>query len=159
MYLHLMRHGIAHERQEWSGDDDSRPLTEEGIERTRAVAKALHKDGRLDLAEVWTSPLVRARQTAEIVAKILKVSLKECAAMAPGASVAGLAKFFAKNRPPERFMLVGHEPDIGALLGELRRSKEALSFKRAAVAHCSGNFRPGGMKLKWYLTPKDVLED
>jgi Histidine phosphatase superfamily (branch 1) len=76
MHLYLMRHGIAYERDERSGDDDSRPLTEEGIERTRAVAKALHKDGRLDLAEVWTSPLVRARQTAEIVAEILKAPLK-----------------------------------------------------------------------------------
>ena len=159
MHLYLMRHGIAYERDEWSGDDDSRPLTEEGIERTRAVAKALHKDGRLDLAEVWTSPLVRARQTAEIVAEILKAPLKECGAMAPGASVASLAKFFAKNPPPPRFMLVGHEPDTGALLGDLRRSKKALSFKKAAVAHFSGDFRPGGMKLKWYLTPKDVLED
>jgi phosphohistidine phosphatase len=159
MHLYLMRHGIACKRHEWSGDDDSRPLTEEGIERTRAVAKALHKDGRLDIAEVWTSPLVRACQTAELVAEILKAPLKECAAMAPGASVAGLAKFFAKNRPPERFMLVGHEPDTGALLGELHRSKEARSFKKAAVAHISGDFRPGGMQLKWYLTPKDVLED
>jgi phosphohistidine phosphatase SixA len=79
--------------------------------------------------------------------------------MAPGASVAGLAKFFAKNRPPERFMLVGQEPDTGALLGELHRSKGALSFKKAAVAHFSGDFRPGGMKLRWYLTPKDVLKD
>jgi phosphohistidine phosphatase SixA len=50
MYLYQMGHGIAYERDEWSGDDDSRPLTEEGIERTRAVAKALHKDGRLNLA-------------------------------------------------------------------------------------------------------------
>jgi phosphohistidine phosphatase len=159
MHLYLMRHGIAYGRHEWPGDDDSRPLTEEGVERTRAVAKELRKEGRLDLAEVWTSPLMRARQTAEIVAEILKVPLKECAAMVPGASVAGLAEFFAKNRPPERFMLVGHEPDTGALLGELHRSKEALSFKKAAVAHVSGAFRPGGMKLKWYLTPKDVLED
>jgi phosphohistidine phosphatase SixA len=101
---------------------------------------------------------VRARQTAEIVAEILKAPLKECGAMAPGASVASLAKFLAKNPLPPRFMLVGHEPDTGALLGDLRRSKKALSFKRAAVAHFRGDFKPGGMKLKWYLTPKDVLK-
>src|SRR5262249_25574422 len=110
-------------------------------------------------AEVWTSPLVRARQTAEIAAEILKAPLKDCAAMAPGVSVASLARFFAKSRPPERFMLVGHEADTGERLSELHRSKQARSFKKAAVAHFSGDFRPGGMTLKWYLTPKDVLED
>jgi phosphohistidine phosphatase SixA len=93
-----------------------------------------HKDGRLDLAEVWTSPLGRARQTAEIVAEILKAPLTECADMVPGSSVAGLAKFFAKNRPPERFMLVGHEPDTGTLLGELHRFQASASLQAANSA-------------------------
>jgi len=154
-----MRHGIAYEREEWKGNDDSRPLTEEGVQRTRAVAAALHKAGKLDLTEVWTSPLVRARQTAGLVAEVLQVPVKECAALGSGASLTSLAKTFALHRPPERFMLVGHEPDTGLLLDALHKSKEFIAFKKAAVAHLSGDFEPGGMKLKWYLTPKDVLKE
>src|SRR5438093_1192036 len=65
--LYLIRHAIAEERGEKWPDDNKRPLTEEGIARMRKAAHGLARVG-VTLDAVLTSPLVRARQTAEIVA-------------------------------------------------------------------------------------------
>src|SRR5947209_5472920 len=71
MKVYFLRHGIAVESDEWNGSEFDRPLTGEGCERMQREAKAMAK---LDLAPevIVTSPLVRARQTAEIAAKALK---------------------------------------------------------------------------------------
>src|SRR5258706_7668086 len=65
--LYLVRHGVAEERGDAWPDDAKRPLTDEGISRMRKVTRGLAELGvSLDL--ILTSPLVRARQTAEILA-------------------------------------------------------------------------------------------
>lgn len=159
MELYLMRHGIAYERDEWDGSEVSRPLTDEGVSRTRAVAKALKKDRQVVLDAIWTSPLVRARQTAELAAEALDVKLTECEALAPGTNFKILGKAFSKLDLPARLMLVGHEPDFGILLGDLMGDEDVHPFKKAGVAYLTGAFKAGGMKLKWQLAPKDLLED
>ena len=65
--LYLVRHGLAEERGEKWPDDTKRPLTEEGIVRMRKAARGLARLG-VAVDVVLTSPLVRARQTADIVA-------------------------------------------------------------------------------------------
>lgn len=158
MHLYLMRHGIAYEPHDWNGSEFDRPLTEEGFERTRAVAKALKKEKEIELDEIWTSPLVRAKQTAEIVAELLGVKLRECKALACGANLKKLGAFIAETAPPDRTMLVGHEPDCGILLGDLTGDGLARPFKKAGVAYLTGTFKPDGMKLKWQFAPKDLLK-
>jgi len=72
MQLYLMRHAIAHELgADGSRTDAGRTLTTEGRANTRAAAQAMRRL-ELDFDAIWTSPLVRARQTAEIVAEVLK---------------------------------------------------------------------------------------
>src|SRR5579864_4368858 len=75
MKLYFLRHGIAADREQWKGEDYDRPLTAQGRERMGAEAKAIAK---LDLDVDWilTSPLVRAVETARIVAERLKLGDK-----------------------------------------------------------------------------------
>lgn len=154
-----MRHGIAYEPHDWKGSEFERPLTDEGLERTRAVAKALKKEKKLELAQVWTSPLVRAKQTAEIVADVLGVNVFESRALEPGARLKVLEKALQKDALPDPVLLVGHEPDFGMLVGELTGDGLGRPFKKAGVAYLTGGFNAGGMKLNWHLAPKDLLKD
>src|SRR5438046_7785006 len=65
--LYLVRHGLAQERGDMWPDDSKRPLTEEGMSGMQKATRGLARLG-VSLDVVLTSPLVRARQTAEIVA-------------------------------------------------------------------------------------------
>lgn len=159
MHLYLMRHGIAYEPHDWNGTEFDRPLTDEGFERTRAVAKALKKEKEIGLDKIWTSPLVRAKQTAEIVSDVLGVKVFESRALEPGARLKVLEKAFQKDAPPDAVMLIGHEPDFGMLVGELTGDGLGRPFKKAGVAYLTGTFKHEGMKLKWLLAPKDLLKD
>ncbi|MCW8132794.1 MAG: phosphohistidine phosphatase SixA [Planctomycetota bacterium] len=159
MTLYLMRHGIAYERSDWSGSDDARPLTDEGMIRTRAVAKALKKDKKPPIDAIWSSPLVRARQTAEIVGDVFGAKILEYEALSPGTNVKILTKSFSGKTPPDHVLFVGHEPDFGILLSDLVGEDDVHPFKKAGVACLKGEFKAGAMKLEWYLAPRDLLED
>jgi phosphohistidine phosphatase len=161
MLLFILRHGIAQERDEWHGDEVARPLTDEGRERTKAVVQALCKDRRLRVDVIWASPLARAVQTAEVAAQVLDAPVTIVGALACGASVRGLQAAFQARLPlPERLMLVGHEPDCGAMVGDLvGDSNGNYALKKAGMAALKGSFEPGGMVLKWKVAPKDVLKE
>ena len=121
MKLYVMRHGPAEEHSE-SGADGDRALTASGRDRVRAVAKALYDQGEAP-AHIVTSPLVRAVQTAEIVALGTKLfdrdgTVEVRRAVAPGGDAARLALGFAQESR-RRVMFVGHEPDLSALVSRL----------------------------------------
>lgn len=161
MRLYIMRHGIAFARETWQGEEVARPLTPEGQERTQAVLEALRGKKRLKLDAIWTSPLTRALQTAEIAGKVLAAPVSIMGALACGAALLRLQEAFLKKAPlPERLMLVGHEPDCGALIADLVGDpKGNYTLKKAGVAALNGEFQAGGMDLKWKLAPKDLLVD
>jgi phosphohistidine phosphatase len=120
MELYFLRHGAAEKRGDWPGDDASRPLTEDGKTAVRAVARLLAAAGvRPDV--VVSSPLVRARQTAEVAVEELghTASVIEDERLAGGLEARHLASLLADLRRPERVMLVGHEPDFSRVIGEL----------------------------------------
>src|SRR6266550_269206 len=114
--LYLIRHGLAEGRGEAWPDDNKRPLTEEGMTRLRKEARGLARLGvTFDL--VLTSPLVRARQTAEIVAAAFdsKPHLTATDALIPGAQYAAVMAELEKHMKKSRIALVGHEPGLGEL--------------------------------------------
>ena len=124
MKLYLMRHGPA-EGQAASGLDGDRALTAAGRERVREVAKALVEDGEAP-AHIATSPLVRAVQTAEIVALITRTARAEGGLdavevrrelMPEGNALPWIHSLAAEGR--KRVMMVGHEPDMSALASAL----------------------------------------
>jgi phosphohistidine phosphatase len=159
MRLFLMRHGIACERGEWSGTDEARPLSANGRERTQAIAKALKKNRRPVFTEIWTSPLQRARETAEIVGRVFGVAVQDCAELACGADLERLQNALRRRPDADDVLLVGHEPDCGWILAQLLGEPEPRPFKKAGVACVEGELKRGGMRLRWLLTPKDLLED
>lgn len=158
MDLYFLRHGIAADREDWSEDDTLRPLTEDGAERLAKIAAVLVRL-RLGLTAVVTSPLVRARQTAEIVARALGLqdALEEDERLAPGFGLAQLDGILHAHPDARALMLVGHEPDfsdaIGALIGGGR-----VVCKKGGVALVSLP-DPGSLdgELVWLAPPRLLL--
>jgi phosphohistidine phosphatase len=132
--LYFLRHGIAVEPDEWSGRDFDRPLTPEGIERMEREAKGIAALS-LDLDAIVTSPLLRARQTAEIVAKRLKLSdrLAENEALAGGFALEVLPSILEPYHDAQAVMLVGHEPSFSLTVGRLANDAH-VQVKKGAVA-------------------------
>jgi phosphohistidine phosphatase len=155
--LYLIRHGIAEERGEAWPDDTKRPLTSDGMARMKKVARGLV---RLDVAidVILTSPLVRARQTAEIVAAAFDPhpALVNTDALAPDATFAALVADLEKHARKMRLALVGHEPGMGELAARLIGSRHPIEFKKGAVCRIDVDEIPpsGPADLRWMLTPR-----
>ena len=157
--LYLVRHAIAAERgSEWP-DDAKRPLTERGINRFKEVVKGLR---RLDITvdEVFTSPLVRARQTAELLASGLegKAPVKVLDALAPGHTATSVMTQLARAAKRRRVALVGHEPDLGELAAHLIGASRALPLKKGGICRIDvGSLTSKrAASLIWFLPPHVV---
>jgi len=158
--LYLIRHGVAEERGDAWPDDAKRPLTEEGTSRMRKAARGLSRLGVVfDI--VLTSPLVRARQTAEIVAGGLapRPTLVNLDSLAPDAGYAALMTDLEKHARKPRIALVGHEPDIGELAARLVGSRRSIEFKKGAICRIDIDEIPpnGPGQLRWFIAPKILL--
>jgi phosphohistidine phosphatase len=155
--LYLVRHAIAAQRGEDWPDDDKRPLTERGISRfTEAVTGLKSLDVELD--EIFTSPLVRAKQTAQYLSSGLpsKPPVSVVDALAPGHVPAEMMEQVAREaRGHTRVAIVGHEPDLGELIGWLVGAKRAIPMKKGGVCRLdleTLSARHG--TLVWHLPPK-----
>lgn len=153
MELCLVRHGIAVERDEHDGSDASRPLTPVGRSRMREAAAGLRT---LFLPElILTSPLLRARQTAEIVAEMCEAPLQVLEVLGTGEHRKVLAE--CARLGEARVALVGHEPWLGELLSLLLTGSDAgmsVLFKKGAAALVDVE-QPGQLcgQLEWMLQP------
>lgn len=153
MRLTILRHATAVDREDWDGDDADRPLTKRGAER---CAEALDRCRPLVRAvEIWTSPWLRARQTAELAASAWKLPLREKAWLAGGAAtpVEGMRRI----DPAVDAVLVGHEPDLGVLIAYLVGARRPVALKKSGIAVLDGDARAGGMELRLLIAPKQVL--
>jgi phosphohistidine phosphatase len=155
--LYVIRHGLAEERGDAWPDDNKRPLTDEGISRMRKSARGLSRVG-VTIDVILTSPLVRARQTAELVAGNLdpRPSLVNVDSLAPDGSYAAVLADLEKHARRCRIGLVGHEPMLGELAARLIGSRHAIEFKKGAVCRIDIDDLPpaGPGDLRWMLTPK-----
>jgi phosphohistidine phosphatase len=122
MNLYLLRHGIAVDPSVAGfAKDAERPLTPKGKRRLRQIAGAM---GVLKISfdVILSSPYVRAKQTAEIVAKSLKrlKQLKISDELTPGGNPKLLIQQLNELRPrPKNILLVGHEPYLSKLIALL----------------------------------------
>ena len=158
--LYLLRHGIAVARGAPGFSEDSRrPLTPEGKVRMREIAAGLRRLG-VSLDWIVTSPLVRAVETAEIVAESFEhhIPLDFCDALRPGSTPEALLTFLGKHRERREVMVVGHEPDLSMLacrlIGAGRHT--GLALKKGGgglIAFSSFPPRTAG-ELRLLLTPK-----
>jgi phosphohistidine phosphatase len=117
MEIYFLRHGDAGSRETWKGTDARRPLSNEGAARMEREASTLALL-RLPLDRILTSPLVRAQQTAEIVARRLNLvdALADDDRLAPGFGTAELGRIVQEHRALTALLLVGHEPDFSTVI-------------------------------------------
>ena len=163
MDVYLLRHAVAEDRDaEKFPNDDDRPLTAEGVSKMKLAA-----DGIAELIEppdvILTSPLPRTLHTAEIVARALgcKDRVEASDMLKPGAKVDAVRKelIVRGGQGVEGIMLVGHEPDMGAMASAMIGAKGAtIEFKKGslcAIRLDAEHFdRPG--VLLWHVTPKQL---
>jgi phosphohistidine phosphatase len=161
MNLYLVRHGDAFPVGEQGvSTDEERPLSERGVEQIQLLGQALT---RLNLVidRIHTSPLLRARQTAEILARALQIlpdKLLVCEELAPGSSPKKLAKYLLREEA-ENHLLIGHAPDISQQTAWLIGTKEAqVEFAKGGVAAVRSEGMPqkGGGTLLWLFAPKSL---
>lgn len=159
--LLIVRHAIACERdaRRWP-DDGERPLSPQGAARARKAAAGLKQLVRRP-ARVLVSPLLRARQTAAILAELAGWPKgTECAELAPGQSPEALLATL-RRMSETRVALVGHEPGLGRLLAASlpgTAAPQGFRFRKmgAALLTFAGAARAGGARLEW-LVPAKVL--
>lgn len=157
MELYILRHGIAAEK----GDpkypkDEDRPLTEEGQKKTLKVARRMKELG-LGFDLILSSPLARARQTAEIAASVLgcKNKLKFTTHLAPEGNKKTLLREIGRRRS---VLLVGHEPYLSELISTFLSGTAGLriELKKAGLCKLAVNRLRYGRcaTLEWLATPK-----
>jgi phosphohistidine phosphatase len=164
MNLYLMRHGIALPADDPSvAHDGDRPLTPKGIKRTRKAARGLRRLN-IPFDVILTSPVLRARQTADAVAGELgaEAVVKEISSLAPESTVDHLLFGLTRYKNHEHLLLVGHEPLLSNALSHLLGGKSARSvhveFKKSALCRVEIDDLPPSNpgKLHWFLTPKQL---
>ena len=166
MELLIVRHGKAGDSEEWiqSGkSDDLRPLTEKGVVEFGEASSALVQKG-LQIHRVVSSPLVRAYQTAEILAENFEVKRVEVIPeLRPWTDFQTFGAWLAKQPSEHKIALVGHEPHLSQLASWLMtgRSEPILFFKKGGMAHLTTESapKPGAFILNWHLQPKLLIEN
>jgi len=155
--LHLLRHAHAGDSARWHGDDDVRPLSDKGRSQAEQVARLLAKVG--DAPDLFiTSPKFRALETAEIVAKALRVEVvvdrRLVGPLDPGLVTDILLAAGRALRP----CIVGHDPEFSELLGELVGTG-AIPMRKGALARVDfdGPDVAGGRGTLRYLIPPELI--
>ena len=155
----LFRHGIAVDPENWKGDDATRPLTSEGSVRTKQGAHGLSRL-KVQPDHVFSSPLVRARQTADLVnAELaLKTEIQLVDDLLPDAPPDALLARLAKLPAHSVVLCVGHEPHLSTALSVMISGKTAASIEMKKAAACGVGFtglpKPGAGTLHWLLPPR-----
>lgn len=159
--LYLIRHAVAADRGDTYPDDNLRPLTREGIQRWKRQVRGLLALG-VELDLVLTSPLARARQTAEILAAgvIDRPRVETLEELAPGCTAAATLQALAGYQKFRHVALVGHEPEMGALAARILGAKGSMPFKKGAVCRIDVDSLPPSKAgtLCWFLPPKALRQ-
>jgi phosphohistidine phosphatase len=155
MRCYFLRHGLAGDPAEWQGNDFDRPLTDEGETRMAREAKTIDKLN-LGLDAIVTSPLVRAKQTATIVAERLDLTdkLEEDPRVGGSFDIKGLSGILEQHPDADAIMLVGHEPSMSDVIGTIIGGG-TIDLKKGGLA-CVELRDPSSLKgqLVWLIPPK-----
>lgn len=162
MDLYVLRHGKAGKRMDHPGDDRLRPLTPKGRKEITGIARWFRETGR-EPDWVATSPLTRARETAEIVVQELGIRdrLEEWETLAVGEEPEGVLDQLSRKDPGSTGMIVGHEPQLSESLGLLivAGGSTRISLAKGGVAKVGELFfgpEPSGT-LEWLVTPELLI--
>ncbi len=159
MRIYVVRHAAAGQPGSYTNDEE-RPLTDKGVAQMRLVARGLAAL-EIDPRAVFSSPLVRARQTADILARALgkKTRVAEADVLAPGHAPAEVVEFLAEEDVDE-IAIVGHEPQLGNVVSLMVAGSDepVVDMKKAAVAcvEFEGKVEPGQGCVAWHLVPSVI---
>jgi phosphohistidine phosphatase len=155
--LYLLRHADAGDPETWSGTDADRPLSAKGEGQAERLATFLH-GVRFTTDGLLSSPKVRARRTAEIVADGLGAHVVIDDRLAEGVRTSTVDAVLRDHGSPSRVVLVGHDPDFSEILSTLAGAP-GLTMKKGAFARIDvrGGVAEGRGMLRW-LIPPDLLD-
>lgn len=163
MQLLIVRHGLAGDRDEWAAagrPDAERPLTDEGRRRMKQISRGIRRAApKLDV--LAASPLVRAAETAEIVAARYKgLPVTTVPELSPERRPDELIGWLRAQAPESTVAVVGHEPHLGFLAGWLLtgRNDAFVEFKKGGAALLDFTDPPSGGNavLAWALPPRHL---
>lgn len=161
MQLTLIRHAPAGDRLEWARTgqpDEERPLTKEGSLKMRRAARGLRRV--LESPErLFSSPLLRARQTAELLLDCYpRIHVETTGALTPRTAPEATLDWLANLGDCPRIALVGHEPHLSSLLALLVHGQpglDTLPFRKGGVAILElDDIRPASARLTAFLPPR-----
>ena len=155
--LHLLRHADAGDPESWSGPDDARPLSPKGEKQSRRLGKHLASLG-FTADAIISSPKLRARQTAEIVAAELGREVTIDDRLGFGLDAVAVEAILFDAGEPESPVLVGHDPDFSELAAWLIGAS-SFTMKKGALVRID-TVRPisqASGTLRW-LVPPDLLQ-
>jgi len=162
MKLYLLRHGDAGEAGDPRYKENERPLTPKGIQRTKQLAHVL-REMEISFDAVLTSPLTRARETAEIIVRGLKLPdpLRVSEYLAPSGSMEELVHQINMIRPtPKSVLLAGHEPYLSGFTSLLCTGGPGfpMVFKKGALCRLDIQVLTCGKcgALDWLLQPRVI---
>jgi phosphohistidine phosphatase len=159
--LFILRHGDAGRSISPSSRDSERPLTQVGRERIESVAGSLI-ESEVEFCKVLTSPLRRARETAEIVAKAMDISelVEKVNYLKPEGNKEELFRVLARIKPDDSVLIVGHSPYLNTLIGDIiaGNPNSHIALKKGGMAKVEvKGFSPRiSGELKWLLTPRQL---
>ena len=154
MEIYIVRHGIA-EEVSGDGSDEARALTSEGKKKMKEAAAGFAKLKRT-VDRIYASPLVRARQTAEILATELSIKVEEMKELAPGNRAGAVCGRVRSIKDGQSIMLVGHEPNCSELASYLLLGSDGVQveFKKGAICLIeSRDASAGSGDLIFHLPP------
>ncbi|MGI0069413.1 MAG: phosphohistidine phosphatase SixA [Nitrosotalea sp.] len=160
MDLFILRHGDAGRRSATFRDDSKRPLTVDGKEEVGEIAKGLLALG-IELDYIFTSPLLRSKQTAEIIFNNIKCKnpMSELDELKPEGNKLQLYKKLSTLKQDSSILIVGHEPYLSELVGEaISGGSSRIDLKKAGLVRIRTiSFLPKIQgELRWLLTPKHL---
>jgi phosphohistidine phosphatase len=158
----VIRHGPAGDPEAWSRegrDDRLRPLTPDGKKDMREAAAGLATlKPHVDV--VATSPLVRAVQTAEIIASQYECKVVKVGALAPGEEPGKTIEWLRTQPADQTVGLVGHEPHLSALVSYMLAGKSTAFVELKKGGAClleAKSASAGSSTLKWLLTRRELV--
>jgi phosphohistidine phosphatase len=147
--LWLLRHGEAVPHD--SKPDDERELTARGERQSIAAGQALARLG-LELSACYTSPKVRARDTARLACQALNLGPEETASLSDGFAHEDALELLAPHGTDARVLAVGHEPSLSQVVHDLTGAR--VDFKKGGVA--AVRVERGGGELLVLLRPREL---
>jgi len=164
MNLYIIRHAIAVDEGNSHYESDSqRPLTDKGRKKMRQIAKSLRNLG-VEFDVILSSPYVRARETAEILADVFKMKKKIAFSdnLIPMGNPELLITEVNEKYSVDSIALVGHEPHLSGLVGLLgaENAKIDVTLKKGGVCYLSADdlHHEHRATLEWLLTPGILME-